>query len=308
MQDTEYTNEWINWIEETVDKEYLKLYEYKQFNNIQHIGTGKFGSVYRANWKNSETQFALKSFFNLDNITMKEIIRELKIQREVDFHNNIIRCYGITKLESENHNNCQLVMEYANGGTLRSYLKENFTDFGLSKRIEASSNFQSKLFGMVPYVDPKSFSRQGNNNNQSTQMYTLNEKSDNYSIGVLLWEISSGRPPFYVEDKQYDIDLALEISQGLRETIVPGTPNEYVKVYTKCWDGEPDNRPTIYQVVDWLNGMITKIDINHHQISNKEINEAYLSNNNSESQGDLSQLIQDFDRINIKEVDPMINE
>ncbi|PKK42740.1 hypothetical protein RhiirC2_804426, partial [Rhizophagus irregularis] len=57
--------------------------------------------------------------------------------------------------------------------------------------------------------------------------------------------------------------------------------------------------------VDWLNGIITKIDINHHQISNKEINEACLSNNNSESQGDLSQLIQDFGRINIKEVDPM---
>ncbi|CAB4440975.1 unnamed protein product [Rhizophagus irregularis] len=57
---------------------------------------------------------------------MKEIIRELKIQREVDFHDNIIRCYGIAKLESENHNNYQLVLEYANGGTLRSYLKENF--------------------------------------------------------------------------------------------------------------------------------------------------------------------------------------
>uniref|UniRef100_U9U6P4 Uncharacterized protein n=1 Tax=Rhizophagus irregularis (strain DAOM 181602 / DAOM 197198 / MUCL 43194) TaxID=747089 RepID=U9U6P4_RHIID len=33
---------------------------------------------------------------------MKEIIRELKIQREVDFHDNIIRCYGITKIGSEN--------------------------------------------------------------------------------------------------------------------------------------------------------------------------------------------------------------
>ncbi|CAB4438092.1 unnamed protein product [Rhizophagus irregularis] len=47
--------------------------------------------------------------------------------------------------------------------------------------------------------------------------------------------------------EQYEIGLALEISQGLRETVVPNTPEEYVKIYTKCWDGEPDNRPTIYQ-------------------------------------------------------------
>ncbi|CAI2174576.1 4593_t:CDS:1, partial [Funneliformis geosporum] len=49
----------------------------------------------------------------------------------------------------------------------------------------------------------------------------LNEKSDVYSIGVLLWEISSGQPPFYVEGEPYDLDLTIEISQGLRESIVP---------------------------------------------------------------------------------------
>ncbi|CAB4480525.1 unnamed protein product [Rhizophagus irregularis] len=173
MQDTEQTNEWVNWIEEAVDKDYFKFYEYNQFNNIQHIGTGGFGKVYRANWKKSVKQFALKSFFSLDNVTVKEIVRELKIQREVDFHDNIIRCYGVTKLETDNHNN--------------------------------------------------------------------------YCLGVLLWEISSGQPPFYVEGEQYDIGLALDISQGHRETVVPDTPDEYVKIYTKCWDGEPDNRPTIYQ-------------------------------------------------------------
>jgi hypothetical protein len=104
-------------------------------------------------------------------------------------------------------------------------------DFGLSKRIGASSNVQSKLFGMVPYVDPKSFNRRRNKNNQ-TQIYSLNEKSDVYSIGVLLWEISSGQPPFDAEDEQYDVSLILEISQGLRETVVPDTPKEYVQIYT----------------------------------------------------------------------------
>ncbi len=84
---------------------------------------------------------------------------------------------------------------------------------------------------MVPYVDPKRFNRRRNTNSTS-QIYSLNEKSDIYSIGVLLWEISSGQPPFYSEGEQYDVSLILDISQGLRETVVPDTPEGYVKIYT----------------------------------------------------------------------------
>ena len=47
---------------------------------------------------------------------------------------------------------------------------------------------------------------------------------------MLLWEISSGRPPFY--DEGYDIGLAIEILGGLREKIVPDTPEDYVNIYT----------------------------------------------------------------------------
>ena len=48
---------------------------------------------------------------------------------------------------------------------------------------------------------------------------------------MLLWELSS-RPPFHVEGEEYDICLAIEILQGRRERIVPGTPKEYMKIYT----------------------------------------------------------------------------
>ena len=94
-------------------------------------------------------------------------------------------------------------------------------DFGLSKRIEVSSSVQSKLFGVVPYIDPKSFIK---------QKYSLNEKSDIYSIGVLLWEISSGCLPFC--NKSYDVRLVLEILQGHRENPIPDTPEDYIKLYT----------------------------------------------------------------------------
>ena len=76
-RDTGNANEWVNWIEEAINKEYFKFYEYKQFNNIEQIGAGSFGKVFRANWRNLEKYFALKSFFNLDNTTVKEIVREV---------------------------------------------------------------------------------------------------------------------------------------------------------------------------------------------------------------------------------------
>ncbi|GET04684.1 kinase-like domain-containing protein [Rhizophagus clarus] len=323
---------------------------------LSQIGAGSFGKVYRANWKTLENYLVLKSFFNLDIITMKEIVRELKIQHEVDFHNNILRYYGITKFESENNDNSinyMLVMEYADGGNLRNYLKNNFSkltwndkyfmayqlacavsylhnkgiahcdlhfgnilvhqntikiaDFGSSKRIGISSNFQSKLFEMVPYVDPKTFDEQKSNNNQSTQTYSLNEKSDIYSVGVLLWEISSGRPPFYAEDEKFDVCLASKICQGLRESIVPDTPEKYVKIYTQCWDGEPCNRPTVYQVVDWLKEISMAKSITENPLlRNQELNEVPLRSINLEPQELVSLIIDNFNKINIKEIDPIV--
>jgi serine/threonine protein kinase len=96
----------------------------------------------------------------------------------------------------------------------------------LSKRIKELFNFQSNLFEMVTYIDPQIFNGKKDSNNQ----YKLSKKSDVYSIGVLLWEISSGRPPFCNEP--YDIDLAMKMVQGLREKPIPNTPDDYINIYT----------------------------------------------------------------------------
>jgi serine/threonine protein kinase len=92
------------------------------------------------------------------------------------------------------------------------------SDFGLSKRIESSSNTKSKIFGVIPYVDPKKYGGR-RKNKSSKQIFSLNEKSDIYSVGVLFWEISSGQPPFSTEE--YDVDLAIEIHKVLEKNPFP---------------------------------------------------------------------------------------
>jgi hypothetical protein len=51
-----------------------------------------------------------------------------------------------------------------------------------------------------------------------------------YSIGIIMWQISSGRQPFYSEN--YDMILACRIIGGEREKIIEGTPIDYSNLYT----------------------------------------------------------------------------
>ena len=77
MQATGNSNEWINWIDDAISRNLVKYYEYNHFYNIKEIGSGSFGKVYRANWKNSNKYLALKSFTSFNNVTAKEIVQEV---------------------------------------------------------------------------------------------------------------------------------------------------------------------------------------------------------------------------------------
>ena len=94
-------------------------------------------------------------------------------------------------------------------------------DFGLSRKIAEISSNASKTLGLIPYMDPKFLHQRKN--------YKLNKKSDVYSVGVLMWQISSGYRPFHTEN--YDIALAMNIVYGQREEIINETPNQYSNLY-----------------------------------------------------------------------------
>ena len=59
---------------------------------------------------------------------------------------------------------------------------------------------------------------------------------------MLMWEISSGKPPFsdfnYCENEENDNYLAQKIINGIRPKVVPGTPLKYENLMKQCWDAD----------------------------------------------------------------------
>jgi serine/threonine protein kinase len=76
------SDEWNKWIEDAITKMHIKYFDHEQFRNIEEIGHGGFGKVYRASWKNSEQHIALKSLSklpDLDVVVAKELVNEVII-------------------------------------------------------------------------------------------------------------------------------------------------------------------------------------------------------------------------------------
>ncbi|CAB5377687.1 unnamed protein product [Rhizophagus irregularis] len=249
MQDS---NECINRIEEAIDNEYFKHYEYKHFSNIQEIGSRSSGKVFRAEWKNFHSYLALRSFYKFDNVTVKEIVHEFKLKRDIGSHDNIIQFYGITSLESNQLKNYLLVMEYADGGSLREYLKQNFDNLTWNNKY----NLAYQLACAVSRLHDEEIVH-----------------GDLNSRNILVHQ------------------------NTIKETIVPDTPENYIKIYTECWDNEPENRPTINQVVTRLKGELSQNNKSNldEQVDNEKINfeeetfnQSPSVNNSSSTSGQVS--------------------
>ncbi|CAB4415834.1 unnamed protein product [Rhizophagus irregularis] len=98
------------------------------------IGSGGSASVYIAKWKNTLTKCAIKKF--VDD-------KEVCLTYMANSHDNIIQFRGVTKLEDEKK--YSLVLEYANGGTLRDHLRNNTITFKWEDQLRFSKEIASAI-------------------------------------------------------------------------------------------------------------------------------------------------------------------
>lgn len=113
-------------------------------------------------------------------------------------------------------------------------------DLGLSKHLTGEITSNSMVWGMLEYIEPQCY---------VVENYVRDKRSDIYSLGILLWEITSGYPPFSSISRT---TLCYKIANGYREPPMDDTPLEFVELYQKCWDNDPDLRPNAEEVYDTL--------------------------------------------------------
>ncbi|KAG0055472.1 Receptor-interacting serine/threonine-protein kinase 3 [Gryganskiella cystojenkinii] len=125
------------------------------------------------------------------------------------------------------------------------------SDFGNSRDSEVLSS-REHLCRMA-YLAPERLSKNGTR-------YSV--ECDIYSLGVVLWEISSGRPPFeeiikaQVTQAGSLTSLAQNIVAGRREKTVPETDPAYEAIFQACWSANPQDRPTLDWVINSLSVLL----------------------------------------------------
>ncbi|WP_129659267.1 protein kinase domain-containing protein [Rothia uropygialis] len=105
------------------------------------------------------------------------------------------------------------------------------TDFGLTRHVQAESATLS-LVGSANYIAPELVRRQ-----------PAGKPADNYSVGIILYEMLTGVPPFR-GDSPYAVSMAHvdDDMPDLRRRF-PEVDAEIVEIISWCCAKEPENRP-----------------------------------------------------------------
>ena len=242
----------------------------------QRVGMGGMADVYKAMDKTLNRYVAikvLKAEFSLDKSFVAKFQAEARAAAGLS-HPNIVSVYDV----AEENGSYFIVMELIDGITLKQYIekkgrlsikeatsiaiqvstgieaahqnniihrdikpqniiiskdgKVKIADFGIAKAISTNTNtISSNVMGSVHYSSPE----------QSRGGY-LDAKSDIYSLGIVMFEMVTGRVPF---DGDTTVAVAIQHLQDdipLPREIVPEIPIGLEKIILKCTAKSPNQR------------------------------------------------------------------
>jgi TolB-like protein/tRNA A-37 threonylcarbamoyl transferase component Bud32 len=246
---------------------------------LEEIGRGGMGVIYRARQRHSRRIVAVKrilSYHADSQETLARFRRESQAAASLD-HPNILPIYEVSEcddglpffsmkfagggslldaapaLRGEARRSVALMakvaraVQYAHGqGILHRDLKPGnilldgrgeplVSDFGLAKWLDTSSHLTRTLtiFGTPGYIAPEQVNGPSAN---------LTPSADVYSLGAILFDLLSGRPPFLGEHALKVIQQASEKPAPKLRTLMPGLDRDLETICAKCLEREPSAR------------------------------------------------------------------
>ncbi len=201
----------------------------ERYEIIEELGRGGMGRVYRVMDKKINEEVALKLIKPeiADSKTIQRFSNELKMARKIS-HKNVCRMYHISE-ESGTH---YITMEYVPGETLKGMIRmtkqlsvgtairiaeqvceglgeahrlgvvhrdlkpqnimidkqgnARIMDFGIARSLESEGTTRPGfIIGTPEYMSP-----------EQTEFRDVDQRSDIYSLGIILYEMLTGRTPF----------------------------------------------------------------------------------------------------------------
>jgi WD40 repeat protein/tRNA A-37 threonylcarbamoyl transferase component Bud32 len=135
------------------------------------------------------------------------------------------------------------------------------TDFGLAKRLEGDSQLTGteQILGTPSYMPPE----QGRGDRRQ-----IGFASDVYSLGAILYELLTGRPPFRGESPVATIRQVLESEPVSPRRLNPAVSRDLETICLKCLEKEPAKRyATAQALADELDRFVRGMPIQARPIS-----------------------------------------
>ena len=273
------------------------------YNKSNFLGTGGFGTVYKVTEKKTGKIYAMKILNGQDDSLLNNFENEINILLTlshpmlISFHgitfspycmitefveNKSVQYYidqsikGLEEKEWNITNKMIIVIGIAYGMRyLHSHnpkishrdlkpenvlLDSNFfpkiCDFGLSKTTGSSQKMKTGGVGTLAFCAPEVLMK------ADDQKYD-GEKADVYSYGMTIYSLLYDQIPF--EDLQI-MGIFQEVIMNKKRPELTGQFSTTIdNLITRCWDNDPENRPTFNEIVNELiNNIIkgiTEIDI-----------------------------------------------
>eukprot|EP01117_Protostelium_nocturnum_P000459 TRINITY_DN1052_c0_g2_i1.p1 TRINITY_DN1052_c0_g2~~TRINITY_DN1052_c0_g2_i1.p1 ORF type:complete len:1217 (+),score=369.42 TRINITY_DN1052_c0_g2_i1:191-3841(+) len=257
---------------------------YSELSDLDQIGSGAFGIVYRAKWR--ELDVAVKQI-RAEYVTeeqLKDFLQEVAILQGLRAHPNVVLFMAVTFPPDP----LSMITELCEGGSLYQYLRGNQVDFEQKKKFLAGialgmlhlhsekivhRDLAVRNILLTKHLEPKvadfGLSREQTTSESTSvtssavgplkwmspeaiQNRQYSTKSDSFSFGVCVWEILTVSDP-YPEHTPLEAAFMVVV-EDKRLIIPPGTDSTLASIMTACWDKDPEARPDMSQVYALLGG------------------------------------------------------